>query len=303
MLQSVWGLPIVCYLFLGGLAGGLGSCSALAVICAGASAGRSVRLCAWLSFACVAVGTCFLLLDLGKPLRAMGPAIFMHADSWISRGVWIISAFAVVALVFLLLVSRMSSSILARIFVGYRRVRDALIAGVAWALLVCGCLLGLYTGFLLGGSVGVPFWQSPLLPPLFLASSLGAGMAVFGMSLALVERGLPGRLKRFFANASLAVTIAEGACLLFLVGLSWGSSDPAVHGAAETLLFGRNATVFWFCSVVPGYALALPLGLLSRRERLRAVASVLQTAECLCVLMGMFALRWCIVFSGLLVSA
>lgn len=301
MVQSVWGLPIVCYLFLGGLAGGLGSLTGLSVICSGAAAGRTVKCCGWISLACVMVGACFLLFDLGSPIRALWPAILLHPDSWISRGVWIIASYVATLLALLMLISRTSSMILARLCKGYRTVRDNLILVFSWLLVICGCLLGLYTGFLLGGSVGVPFWQSPFLPLLFLMSSLGMGYVTFRMCAAHIECGEERRLTRIVSWAGSVILLAECVTLVLFVDLAWLSADPAVHGSADMLLQGSNAPIFWWLSMLPVYVLAPLSKFLSTRRFLYAYAPTLTVVECIFALSGTFALRWCIVFSGMLV--
>jgi formate-dependent nitrite reductase membrane component NrfD len=300
MLQNIWGLPIVCYLFFGGLAGGLGFCASLTVIETGALVGKSVKRIAWTALCCIALGVLFLFFDLGNPIRVIGPRILFYPDSWISRGVWIIVAFAIALFVFILFISRRSSRLFMRLFRGYLGKRDILILIFAWILLVCSCALALYTGFLLGGSLGVPFWQSPFLPLLFLASSLGAGLALSMLVIWLNDKAHAAGVLRNLSIWSTVVMLVELALLVLLVTSSWLSSDSSVHQSAALLIIGDNSLAFWAIVIACGYVLPLAITVISAHTRYRG--TVARLGFCECVLVGMFALRWCVVFSGVLVG-
>ena len=65
--------------------------------------------------------------------------------------------------------------------------RPALVEVLAWANIVLGVALGIYTGILLNTMVARPLWNSAILGPLFLFSGLSAGAAM--VHLASVARG------------------------------------------------------------------------------------------------------------------
>ena len=79
-----------------------------------------------------------------------------------------------------------------------RRLSDWLLAAparisaLAWANIVLGVGLGIYTGILLNTMVARPLWNSAILGPLFLVSGLSAGAAVVHLvSVVLPRRPAP----------------------------------------------------------------------------------------------------------------
>jgi protein NrfD len=201
-----------------------------------------------------------------------------------------------------------------------RRASDALVAqprwlgAIAWANIVLGVGLGIYTGILLNTMVARPLWNSAILGPLFLVSGLSAGAAV--LHLASVLRGerpaAPGPIagawtaivqplgsappRRDGVNGLIRgdqVFIAIELVLIALLLVNLGTATASQAEAASLLTGGFYGWIFW--GVVVGAGLLLPLALQALELVHRISHSVLPA---LLVLAGGYALRWVLVGAG-----
>lgn len=175
---------------------------------------------------------------------------------------------------------------LTRISSRYLSYRDSIAYALSALVLVFSCALAAYTGFLLFDSLGVPFWNTPLLPALFLFASLNVGASVF-RALASFEDpgGIP--LRAY----GLACLVMELVFLVVFVLAGWFSDSAFARMAVGTMLSGNTALVFWLGVVGLGYGVTLVAKLVPQSPRLCCL-------EAVCSLVGMFCLRWCIVFSA-----
>jgi len=159
--QREWGSLVVVYLFLGGAGAGLYAVSLY----------MERPFESILGLAAVAVGALFLLLDLGRPER-FWRAFLRPGTSWISRGTFFI------ALLLLFGAAQAAPSFPA---LGFLPWGEGTTAG--WMLKGTSALLAVlvmtYTGFVLSPSPAIPFWNSPLVPAVFLSYSMLAGVDLF----------------------------------------------------------------------------------------------------------------------------
>jgi formate-dependent nitrite reductase membrane component NrfD len=85
-LQTTWGWLVAIDLFCGGLAAGAFVTIALLALLTGERFKSTIRFGAWASALLVALGALTLLLDVGKPFRAIVLfRSFVHLDSWMAR--------------------------------------------------------------------------------------------------------------------------------------------------------------------------------------------------------------------------
>jgi formate-dependent nitrite reductase membrane component NrfD len=192
--------------------------------------------------------------------------------------------------------------------------RPALVRMLAWANVVLGAALGIYTGILLNTMVARPLWNSAILGPLFLVSGLSAGAAVLHLATAMLPRrrvsgsavrgalaalwqplgevAPPRRTVDGLIRADLAFLAVE----LVLIGLLLANlfSSSASHIAAGRLLVsGAYAPAFWWLIVVAGLLVPISLQGLELRHRIPHTI-----VPALLVLVGGFALRWIMVNAG-----
>lgn len=314
----------VCYLFLGGVGGGaavvLGACGlatpreALALVPRTAShfarAGdrnapafslRDMeayrRLLAPLSFAALAlifVGMVCLLADLGSPDRAMLLFTGPHA-SFIAVGAWVLACMAAVLVVQCVL------------WGGWLRLPVAAARAIQLACAVLGVATALYTGLMLSDLQAVPLWATPLLPALFVLSSLSCGLAlaIISAHLSGAARSFPSLLRTFERFDAAAIAI-EGAVLAAFVARATSpagqtATDQVREAAGNLLVLGPDAWAFWALFVGAGlvvpfvFDLACSFG--SRRPRAASPFPALFAMAC--VLVGGFVMRYCIVGAGM----
>jgi formate-dependent nitrite reductase membrane component NrfD len=320
---SVWSWEIPVYLFLGGIVAGL-------MILAGAAMLRTLRgedtrrfhsvQTPLLSFVLINAGMLALWLDLAHKLHVWRVYVTFQPGSPMSWGSWVLIVVYAVLLVSALyrlpeswpwlaarvpLVARASEAIAAR---------PVALRALAWANVVLGAALGLYTGILLSTMVARPLWNTGLLAPLFLFSGLSAAAALLhliaarpvprpapatmiGGALAALAQPLGAEPPDRYAAHELAradvAFIAVELVLIALLLVNLATSTPAQASAASLVAAGRYAPAFWGVVVVLG--LVVPLAMqwlaLARRIAPSIVPAVL-------VLAGGFTLRWVLVHAG-----
>lgn len=239
--QTAWGWKVAAYLFLAGVgAGAYLDAQLLDWFSEGVPLASKIGTA--LSWPLVAVGTLFLIWDLGMPLR-FWRAGTVPGRSWISRGVIILTVFLGLAL--LQSVTMVWPWTALESAEGARLALSAL--GGLFALLTL-----VYTGLLLGAVRPIPFWTMPALPLLFIAS----GMSTGGMAVHLT---LPfyGSSEQMAQVASFDAGLIAIEILVLLVYLV-GTYGTAGRQSVLLLVTGALSTSFWGGLVLLG--LALPLG-------------------------------------------
>ncbi len=168
--QTSWGWIVAAYVFLAGVGGGLFLTSFILDLLGWHES--ITRIGAALGPILVLVGTFFLLADLGsisKVYRLFTTASTMMT-SWLVRGAWILTAFIIVGLAYAL----PSFEVFA--WIPWSKASDGgQVIGMIAALL--SIMVVIYPGFLLGVAKGIPIWNTPVLPLLFLVSGLDTGIA------------------------------------------------------------------------------------------------------------------------------
>jgi len=214
-LQKGWNWMVAVYLFLGGVGSG--------AYVFGAFAGFMgwpdlAKIGVVLSLPTVVIGTLFLVAHLGSPLHAyLTPS--KVKTSWISRGVIFISLFMLFSFIHII-----------AIFMG--KGADQGINFVAVLGIICALGTMLYTGALLSASKGVPFWESGIMPVLFMFSALVTGL----FSVLLINNlGVGGPIDPVVAEKlaliALGLLVGEAVVLFFFLYSAYqlpGSKDPVV---------------------------------------------------------------------------
>ncbi len=166
-----------------------------------------------LGFPSIALALGILVYDLGRPRRFHYMVMAMNPTSPMSWGVYILSAYAIVAFAALLGPS---------------------LRWTAWALLALAPAVLAYKGLLLSATA-VPFWRrGRLLGPLLL----GAGVMLGASALALVDPRSP-RLG--------PVLVAAGLLQATMVVAVWLGA-----GAERTVLRGVHAGLWWLGGAAAG---------------------------------------------------
>lgn len=240
--QTEWNWYIAAYLFLAGVGAG-GYATGVLASYAGPDWVAVTRTGVVLGFPLLAIGTVFLILDLGVKMRAL--RVFLNPKtSWIARGSLIISAFMVLGFIHAVLA----------VWPGQMAMDAPLLRLIGTVNLVLAVLVMIYTGVLLGASRPIAFWNTAMLPLLFLVSACSTGvMAV----ILLVPSSASAAIFKLLSKVDLALIVLEGIALIFYIQASHRTEESRV--SANLLLKGRLSTSFWFGLVAIG--LVIPLAL------------------------------------------
>lgn len=278
-----WGMYIVAFMFLIGVsAGGL-------IVVAGAELADSHRfehinrLALVCSVAAVATAAGTILPDLGRPQRAWKMLVQPHFTSPLVWDMAVLTAYLAIGLIDLW--------ILTRVPVPRKKLRVMAIISLPVAILVHSV-----TAWIFGLLVARPFWNTPLLAPLFISSALVSGASLVVIVGYVVERvssfrvgeGVYSGLRRL-----LLWFVAVDVFLLFTeVMTTFVSGEPEHRNQLDILLTGRLAPVFW-SEIILGVAVPVVLLLTraARRPKVLAFASAL-------LMLGVFAKRINILFAA-----
>ena len=278
-----WGMYIVAFMFLIGVsAGGL-------IVVAGAELADSHRfvhlnrLAVVCSVAAVATAAGTILPDLGRPERAWKMLVQPNFTSPLVWDMGVLAVYLVIGVVDLW--------ILTRVPVPKKKLRVMAIVSLPVAILVHSI-----TAWIFGLLVARPFWNTPLLAPLFISSALVSGTALVVVVGYVVERISTFRVgDSVYSGLRLLLLwfVAADVFLLFTeVMTTYISGEPDHRNQLDILLSGRLAPVFWseviIGIVIPVVLLLLPAG---RRPRTLAIAAAL-------LMLGVLAKRINILFAA-----
>lgn len=295
MSETNWGMPIVLYLFLAGVAAG--------AFCLAVLTGRRQevgflacsRAAALLAPPVVAVGTAMLIFDLGYKIRFWFTLTAFNIVSPMSIGVWLLILFSIVATLYALF--WIPAGMRERIPVigawtlwSRQGVRDAL----GWAGVPLALLVAIYTGVLLS-TTSIPLWRNSALPVLFCFSALDTGFAA-GVLLALLCAS--GKRQEIMAGPfhwlEGSYRILLPAYILAVLAFFLLFFIPVMRtDVLISLITGCSGWIWWLGVIGLGVLLPMALGFRKAKPTL-ATAFVVLGAP----LVGGFLLRLVLVFTG-----
>lgn len=242
--QREWNWLIIIAFFCGGVGGGLFLLSSYLDFTLGLAA--SVIL--------IALGTCSALyFDLGRPQRVL--RLFSQVrTSWISRGTLMITIFIVLGIL---------SVLPSFAWFSWLPLSTATTLGQAVRILAMLSAFGvvIYTGFVLSYSPSIPFWNTPLLPIIFVHYSLlGGAAAIFAMTWTTREAE---RIAQVLAPIEIFLIVAT-VVLLFSYVATMSYSTVAARESVRLLLAGSLRWAFWGGVVVVGLIVPLALAAYTR---------------------------------------
>ena len=301
---AAWEWHIALYLFLGGLVAGLMILSGGLLLTQDTRWQRLIRLADLWAPPLLVLGLFLLWLDLANGWNAHRFYLTFKPISPMSWGSWVLLlCLMVLAARWLTHLSHLEVwasrepvggliSRLWRAFAALRLLALGRVRWLAWANLVLGSALGLYTGILLGTMVARPMWNSAVLGPLFLISGLATGVALLCLFATHEE------LQRLTA-VELAVSGAKGA-LIFVYVLALVTGPAGAQASARLLLNGEFALAFWLPVVIGGTL--FPVLVKGAEMGGRPLTWIPPAALSSLALVGGLALRWVIVYGGQLTS-
>ena len=222
----------------------------------------------------------FLLADMGRADR-VAQVLISPFSSLSSFGAASLAGFALasVATLVVLLVCKMP--------------------GLGLGLLkAAGCVLALftigYTGFLLMGLKAHPFWDNPLLPVVFLVSSLCSGISACLIAGLVAKPGGRSPADDWFWRLLSVLMLIELLVLGAFVAVGWLHGTPASQASVSRLVVGDMAPLFLLGVVVLG--LIAPLASHVHIRGMRKNGAILYAS--ICELSGALLLRAVIVMAS-----
>lgn len=320
-----WTIMIVIYPYITGVVAGAFVISALYHVLGRETMRPVARLALVTSLCFCAFATTPLLLHLHRPERALNVMITPSGTSAIAAFGFVYNTYMLLLLVEVWLefrptiveraVSRtgIAGFIYRVLALGCREITDgarAADARVSRALAIAGvpiaCILHGYVGFLFGAVKANPWWSTPLMPVIFLASAIVSGIAAVLVIYLFIcwRRGVSADadcvrdLSRYLWFALIVAVSLETLELghrAYESGEEWHALSTLI---TEQLSVSYGLIQVLLGSVVPFFLLlfAIRKKLASRRMmQLSALAGIL-------VLVQVFAMRWNVVIGGQLLS-
>ena len=267
MAEHHWGWLIAIYLFLGGMGAGSFLVAAFVEL-----TGQRYKheycpttlIGAGVSGPLIMIGTVLLIFDLGAGLREPWRILYMftHFSSVMTWGIWILTLFLPICFFYgLLELMHVYPGILVwfrkwlRFLpedLPYRRIKQV-VCSVGSVLAVATAA---YTGVLLSVVEAVPFWNTLILPLLFIVSAVSTGM---GLTIDLAATlAIPTVQRRFkYLPIIHIVFIGLEALLLGLLLVLALNKGGVAAESAKLILTGPGSILFWV--IVGGFGLLYPL--------------------------------------------
>jgi sulfite dehydrogenase (quinone) subunit SoeC len=220
----------------------------------------------------------FHFLYLGKPARFWRLVIHPQT-SWLSRGMLFVLGFAGLGLM----------QILASYFLPEQSAAILVLKILSGAFALC---VATYTGFVLNEVKGVPFWNLPILPLLFIICGTLGG---FGLTVAIgvfdstVNLGLAETGSRWL----LIINSALVAVYLLIAS----RKDPVSKQSVLFQLTGGIANVFWPGVIALGVVIPLFMAFYTSLAGPGAAGWLITGAAC--EVLGGMLLRYCLLKSAI----
>jgi formate-dependent nitrite reductase membrane component NrfD len=291
MVEHTWGFPVALDLFFAGLAAGAFCFSVLASRFRGKGFESFAIGGAFVAPVSLVLGMSMLIVDLlNKPRFWLTLTVF-NADSPMSLGVWLLTVFAVISVLYAF--CWLPKSVRDRVPVlgsllpgegnGFRRFLGLL--GVPFALGV-----SVYTGVLLSAA-SYPLWRNPGLPVLFCFSAIATGFA----GGAIVARWVNEEAAEKAASDWLAATYRGLLPIyLFFALVFLGLSLFGGHSEAAWVLLTGVYGIVWWCGAF-GLGIVLPLAFVFGRG---SSSPVRLSVVLYSLLVGGFLMRLVLVYAG-----
>jgi len=236
----------------------------------------------------------FHLVYLGRPLRfwrAIPPFTKAWKTSWLARGMFFSTVFVgtgFLQIVFWYLLHWTDLSAGAADVVTVLAWIVGIVAGVFIIL------TGVYCGFAMSYCKSLPFWNTGLLPIVFVIMGIADGLALtMGVSL-MTGKDVPLETLESWSRILLVVNALLNAGYLIRAYRRHSTAELA----AQDLIKGSTAWVFWILLVVLGIAVPLVISFATMLVG-EAPAESLLIVAIVCHTVGAFALKYSVLKVGI----
>ncbi len=231
------------------------------------------------------------LAYFGKPLRffrTIPPFSNAWKTSWFARGILFTIFFSTFAFIQLVIRSP---------YYDFAPYLGAAEAPLYWAFAALGglfaLLTGVYGGFIMNFCKSVPFWNTGILPVVFLLAGIADG---FGLIMAISLAGADVNIAA--AETWSRITLITNAFIIAVYIISASYTSAIAKLSVKELIVGHVALAFWGGIVVLGIAVPLAISVSSFYTG-TGVASPMLIIAIACHTVGAFALKYCLLKVGI----
>ncbi|WED20584.1 cytochrome c nitrite reductase subunit NrfD [Vibrio sp. JC009] len=304
----VWDWIIAVYLFLAGMSAGCVMISLYLkrkVIEGDPARDGVLKTMAWAAPFGIIAGLTILVFHLTKPLMFWKIMINFNVTSVMSMGVILFQTYMIFLFAWIAIIFRKTiMDFLNTLFRGKLNFVDNIIAklekfenSIEWLLAIQAFALAAYTGFLLSALKSFPMLNNPILPILFLFSSLSSGAAasmLFG-TVVFKESTGSATIKWVHSFERPVVLFELFVLVAFFTGMIFGGgrAQEAVYAAIGS---GFWASWFWWGVIAFGMLIPLALNTFAPSEVRHKVGFVALVTTL--SLIGVLMLRTFILYAG-----
>jgi len=309
MLHEIeWGIPVVIYLYFGGLSAGTFVLSAFLSYLRDERLNKLAAAGAIFSPIPLYIGLFLLLIDLASPLRFWRLFTTFQWTSPMSVGSWLLMIFSIITTVHALmwLPEKFTKIKLGKKTFSLPKNREK-IRGILGAIgFPMGMGVGIYTGVLLGAVPARPFWNTPMVAMLFLVSALSTSIAVLLLVSTWNANKTPKeafhRERKLLFSADVILILFEIFILIPYI-LHNTLSTASQAASLQMILGGEFSNIFWYGFVLAGLIIPLILETIdlipeiARRQKPSSI-KIMGYLSAVLVLVGGFLLRYIFVYAG-----
>ena len=231
-------------------------------------------------------------LYLGKPWRfwrAIPPFTKSWKTSWFARGMFFSIVFVAFGAVQLVTTYLLQHDVVTGSGADAVTVIDWIARIVAGVFVV---MVGVYCGFAMSYCKSVPFWNTGLLPIVFVIMGVADGLALL-MGISLVTGDV--NLEALESVSRIALIINAMLIFAYLLNARYQSTTAGL--SVRDLTVGRTAPVFWMGIVVLG--ITVPLAISIASVFTGEATSPLLIAAVICHTIGAFSLKYAVLRVGI----
>jgi formate-dependent nitrite reductase membrane component NrfD len=221
------------------------------------------------------------IIYFGKPLRfwrTIPPFTDAWKTSWFCRGITFTVLFTGFAFIQLVLTYFFPGT-------GWD-IAFKIIAGIT------AFLVGIYSGFIMNYCRSIPFWNSALLPLVFLFCGIADGFALL-MAIALTG----GQVDIMAVEAGSRVLLTVSALIMATYLWSATYTSSTAKQSVIELIRGNIALVFWIGTVA--FGIIIPLVISAVSYFVGEASTPLLIIAIACHTIGAFALKYCLLKAGI----
>lgn len=253
-----WPWPIAVYLFLAGISGGAVAAAVILNLYRKQAHENTpvLKAASVIGAATILLGMVCLVLDLTNPFNFWRILIYYNPTSVMSLGVMALLVYIPTVCILTLVALR---GLLPKVGLGFLDGIVGFFDGwrvvLQWIALVFALTICAYTGFLISALIRFPLINQAVLPALFVASGLSAGMAATKAFACLAFGDRHESCDQHLLHAAEWPVMAAEALCIFMIAVALVNGNAAAQAAFAAFTTGAWAIEFWVGVVCVGDAL------------------------------------------------